>query len=187
MTIVRQGMEPSDGERFIPALATLREVRVNMERYMYALSFMEGKTVIDFGCGAGLGTYLYSLVAKDITGVDYSDKAFALAEKYPHPIPVKFLKRDLEKSESFADLPRADVAVALEFIEHIANPDYFLGQIRVNEIVFSIPLNSLVISDWHKYDFRTPEDVTKLMSPHFKIDEMKVQEGIWVIGHGTKI
>lgn len=187
MTIIRQGMEPSDGERFVPALSTLREVRVNMERYMYAMRFLEGKTVLDCGCGAGLGTYLYSLVAQDVIGIDYSDKAFALAEKYPHPIPVKFLKRDMEKSESYADLPSADVAVALEFIEHLANPDYFLGQIKVNELIFSIPLNSLEVSEWHKYDFRTMEDVSRLISPFFRIEEMRVQEGIWVIGRGIKI
>jgi len=51
-------------EFFIPAQAGFKEVIVNLERYLFAMNFCKDKVVLDAGCGCGLGTYLYSLVAK---------------------------------------------------------------------------------------------------------------------------
>lgn len=166
------------GERFVPHQSNAHEINVNMLRYLYAMKFCEGKKVLDVGCGCGLGTYMYSLVAKEVTGIDYKDEAFAYAKRYPHGCDASFVLKDVEKDL----LPAAEVVVALEVIEHLANPDYFLGQLKCDRLVFSIPLHSLEISYWHKYDFRTIDDVANLIGKYFKIEEMKYQNNIWVIG-----
>lgn len=169
-----------DGERFVPSDSTPHEIRVNVERYLYAMKLCENKTVIDIGTGSGLGTYLYSLVAKSVIGIDYSDVALQSASTYPHNDKIKFLKANIEKDL----LPEAEVAVCLEVIEHISNPDWFLGQLKAKRLVFSVPLNALAISSWHKYDFRTVRDVENLIGRYFSIEDIKVQNDTWVVGTG---
>ena len=132
-----------DGERFYPTLSNPYEIKVNMERYLFALQFLKDKVVLDAGTGSGLATYLYSLVAKHVYSVDYSDEAQRYAKLYPFdPRKVTFIKADLEKDI----LPEHDITVALEVVEHLANPDFFLSQLKNKELVFSVPVPSLPIS-----------------------------------------
>ena len=114
------------GERFIPTQSDVYEIWVNADRYFYALEHCLDKqtrkprNVLDLGCGSGLGTYLYSLVAGHVTAVDYNEDAFKYAKQYPYEeSKVSFLKMDLEK-----EIPEGkyDVTIALESLEHLSDP-----------------------------------------------------------------
>ena len=88
----------ADGERFIPGQSNSHEILVNLDRYMMAIEYCVDADVLELGCGSGLGTYLYSLVAKSIVAIDYASDAFAHAKLYPiDPYKVSFREMNLEK------------------------------------------------------------------------------------------
>lgn len=179
------------GERFIPTQASPYEVIINADRYMFALPHCVDKHVLELGCGSGMGTYLYSLVAKSITAVDYSGVAIDYAKTYPSdPYKVSFKEMNLEK-----EIPdgKYDVVVATEFLEHIDDPARLIAELDTQYLVWSLPLNSLEISKWHKYKIRGGEegmqDCRDLIEKRYKIEEIKVQQAprcAWIFGVAKK-
>lgn len=176
------------GERFVPsANAGGNEMIVNLERYLYALHHVEGKTVLDAGCGSGLGSYLYGLIAKKVIALDYSDEAFEYLARFPVPPgKVETLKADVEK-EGSAGLPKVDVCVAIEFLEHIADPHAFLRDLKADTLVFSVPLHSLAVSKFHKFAIGGDiYEVKKLIDPYYQVGEYHLQYNRWVYGAGKR-
>ena len=181
------------GEFFVPDQSEWPEITVNIDRYLFALQFLKDKIVIDAGCGAGLGTYLYSLVANHVYAIDHNKEALEYAKRYPKNISedyqiderkVHFLEQDLDKDV----LPKGDICVAFEVIEHLEQPDFFLSQLKVDELVFSVPLDSIPASPkFHKQDFRTLDDIKELIERYFKIDDYYLQADRWIYGKGKKI
>ena len=176
------------GERFIPSASGPYEIRVNVERYLLALPHCKDKNVLELGCGCGLGTYMYSLVAKSLVAVDYSEEGLAYANSYPwDPAKVR-----LERMDLTVDVPkeRFDVVVATEFLEHIDDPATLLAKLNTERIIFSFPFDSLQMSDWHRYPIRSGEsglkDIADLMQKSYIIEEMKVQDKKWVFGIAKK-
>jgi len=168
----------NSGERFTPYTSENKnEPILNLERYYYAMQFCKDKNVVDMGCGIGLGTYLYSLVASKVVAIDYSQGAIDYAKLFPVK-NVEFLKLDMEKD----DMPDGDVLVAIEFLEHLDNPERIL-KFGYPEIVFSVPTASLSISKWHKYDFKEVGDIVAFFSRYYDI-EIYCQNNIWIYGHG---
>lgn len=171
------------GEQFIPTQSQHNEVIINLERYLYAMHHLDNKVVLDVGCGAGLGTYLYSLVAKKVYAVDHSKSAIDYAKMYPHMKgKVEFIEGDLTKM----DLPEHEVTVALEFLEHIDDPKGFLGKLKSDELIFSVPLHSMEVSDFHKYEINTVQDVKDLIENNFSVDQYHTQYDTWVYGRGIR-
>src|SRR3990167_4302721 len=172
----------TDGERFVPSDSDFTEIMVNLERYFYAMHYCKDKVVIDAGCGSGLGTYLFSLVAKNIYAVDYEElETLGSLLKYPLKCPVEWLKRDLDTDI----LPEADVCVALEVIEHLKHPDFFLKNLKVKELVFSIPRESLAVSTWHVQDFRTFDDIKAFLEDYITVETYHTQYNKWIYGVGV--
>lgn len=176
-------MLKKDGERFIPDMCLPYEIKVNVVRYLYAMEKCRDKVVVDYGCGAGLGTYLYSLVAKKVIAVDRSQDALDYAKRFNFENKIEYRRVDLEKDE----LPEeGDIAVALEVIEHLNDPDNFLERIKQKEMVWSIPLNSKGISEWHIQDYRTLKDITDQIQKFFTTEETFAQENRWIYGYAKR-
>lgn len=174
----------SNGERFEPHDTNPGEAVINLERYVFAMSFVGGKVVCEAGCGAGLGTYLYSLGAKQVYAYDYKDEAFELAREYPKRPNVEFIKQNLEKDFKLKD---CDLIVALEFLEHIDNPEDFLKAQTARELVFSLPKDSLAVSDWHKFDIKGEDDVRNLLvAGGYKVKTLDLQHDLWFFGSAIK-
>lgn len=168
----------NSGERFTPYTSENKnEPILNLERYYYAMAQCKNKRVVDMGCGAGIGTYLYSLVAKSVVAIDYKDEAIDYAKRFPVE-NVEFLKLDMEKD----NIPDGDILVAIEFLEHLENPERIL-QFGYPEIVFSVPMASLSVSTWHKYDFRDVGDIVTFFSKYYQI-EIHNQSNLWIYGYG---
>lgn len=176
------------GERYVPTQGNAVEALVNMERYHYAMTHCIDKKVLELGCGAGLGTYLYSLVAKHVTAIDYSLDALGYAQTYPYDSDkVTFTQMDLSK-----EIPEGnyDIVIATEFLEHIDDPASLLRELDTKYLIFALPLHSMAVSTWHKFVIRPGtqgvEDIKALIHKNYHIEDMVVQNNLWVYGKARK-
>lgn len=85
-----------------------------LERYKPALEYAAGKTVLDFGCGCGHGSYLLSRVAKKVVGFDTSQYATKWANAYKSP--------NLSFTNELPD-EQFDCVVSVECLEHVTEDD----------------------------------------------------------------
>tara|TARA_Y100000034_G_scaffold115279_1_gene152274 strand:- start:1028 stop:1654 length:627 start_codon:yes stop_codon:yes gene_type:complete len=119
--------------RFINSgLVLLREQRQIYQNLSFKL---KNKSVIEYGCGTGVGSYLISLNANIVaTDVSQSNIAFA-KELYPN---LNFDVWDIKKGAYPA---RQEVAIAVEVIEHVADIDIALQVLcdSAPEVYFSSP------------------------------------------------
>jgi ubiquinone/menaquinone biosynthesis C-methylase UbiE len=96
-------------------------------RYRTALTFCDGKDVLEVACGAGQGLgYLASKAGRTIGG-DYTDGLLRLARRhYGHRVPL--IRLDAQalpfRERSF------DVVLLYEALYYLAQPDAFLAESR---------------------------------------------------------
>lgn len=112
---------------------------IALERYYFALECLKGesKNIIDLGCGMGYGSYLLRKDGHLVVGLDYSDKAIEYAQKN---YPGIYFIFDLEK-EVIADKPKFDVGVCLEVLCHLHDPQKFIDNLPLKELIISAPID----------------------------------------------
>jgi GT2 family glycosyltransferase/SAM-dependent methyltransferase/glycosyltransferase involved in cell wall biosynthesis len=115
------------GERYVPT----EQVRIRLEhfhRYGTIRKIVTDKDVLDIACGEGYGSSLISSVARSIVGVDISDAAIHHASSTYSASNLKF------RQGSATQIPEADasfdVIVSFETIEHLAEQEQMLAEIR---------------------------------------------------------
>ena len=92
-------------------------------------SLLEGKKILEAGCGTG-SLFKYLIDKKfDLTGVDYSKTLLDKARE--KNLPVKLFSADLRKKETWKQFESSfDSAISSEVIEN--SPDYFQKVYSVN-------------------------------------------------------
>ena len=115
------------GERFIPT----EQGRIRLEhyhRYATVLDIINEKDVLDLACGEGYGSFLMSKTARSVTGIDISDEAVRHASRNYKRSNLKFGRG----SASALEVPDAsfDVVVSFETIEHLAEQEEMIKEIR---------------------------------------------------------
>ncbi|CAN7664707.1 MULTISPECIES: class I SAM-dependent methyltransferase [unclassified Variovorax] len=141
------------GERFIPTESG--EIRYeHMHRYCWVQSLCSGRDVLDIACGEGYGSALLADVARSVVGVDISHDAVAHASRtYAAHENLRFLQG------SATQIPVADacidVAVSFETLEHLAEQEEMLTELRrvlkpSGILIISSP-NKKVYSDDRNY------------------------------------
>ncbi len=115
------------GERYVPT----EQGRIRLEhfhRYGIIRKIVTDKDVLDIACGEGYGSSLISSVARSIVGVDISDAAIHHASSTYSASNLKF------RQGSATQIPEADasfdVIVSFETIEHLAEQEQMLAEIR---------------------------------------------------------
>lgn len=118
---------PFTGERFTTVMTGGIE-QEHRHRYLFALPYCEGKTVLDIASGEGYGSSMLAERAAQVTGVDISVEAIAHATKSYARENLQFI----QGSATAIPLPEAsiDVIVSFETIEHFAEHDAFVQEIR---------------------------------------------------------
>lgn len=129
-----------------------------LERYVFATKWLDRKKVIDAGCGEGLGTFIYSLAAKEIFAIDKSQGAIKKAKKLKPLCKTKYMIGDLNTFK----LPKADVCVAIEVIEHLKPGNDFLKRLDVETLVFSIPIN--MPGDFHLQVWKDQDTIMQYLA-----------------------
>lgn len=116
------------GERVIPGQSDLDLFNEHLARYAFAARFAAGRRAVDAGCGAGYGAAELARLARSVLGVDASTYAISYAREHYSAPNLRFV------AASCAALPLADASVdllvAFEVIEHLAEWQRFLAEVR---------------------------------------------------------
>lgn len=165
-----------DLERIIPDKLSgysRRLFQEHINRYKFAVPFINNKMVADVACGSGYGSHLLaSNKAKKVIGIDRDKKTIQYAKKrYPiHNVTYKVGEAN--------DLPFAsastDVIVSFETIEHIKTPHKFLNEVKrvlkkPGLLIISTPNKKYSIGDnpFHlrEYDLK---EFNQILSTNFR-------------------
>lgn len=116
------------GERYLPEVEGVIAYE-HIHRYAFASDYVVGKAVLDIACGEGYGTNLLLKKAKKVIGVDISEEAISHArKKYDSNPNIEF------RVGSCTNIPcestSFDVVVSFETIEHIAEHEKMLDEIK---------------------------------------------------------
>ena len=88
-----------------------------------------GKTVLDAGCGMGIGTNIIGHHALGVLGVDIFEGNVALAEQLFGGPKIKFMELDLTKGAE-RPIGTFDVVACIEVIEHVEDYNLMLEQLK---------------------------------------------------------
>jgi SAM-dependent methyltransferase len=150
-------------------------------RYLFAGRYVESRTVLDVACGSGFGVpLLLRAGATRVVGVDSSDEALAEATRFANPA-VQWLKADATQ------LPLADksfdVVTSFETIEHIAEYEIFLKEVKrviadngflilsTPNALHTQPRDGRPQNPFHVQEF-TPSELGELLLRHFRDVEL---------------
>ena len=157
------------GERVIPDRYELMPMlQEHVVRYEFALSHVQGASVLDLGCGCGYGTHLLATGgARSAIGVDISPEAIEYSRSHYHAPNLTFERMDV----TALSLPDASftAVVCLEVFEHVDDQEALLKEaVRVlapggtlilstpNKEVWS-PGRDTPINPWHVREFERGE------------------------------
>ncbi len=115
------------GERFVPT--EQGQIRIeHYHRYAVVKDIVDGKDVLDLACGEGYGSYFLSGHAKSVIGIDISAESIAHANSEYRSLNLNYLQGDATnlslQNQSF------DVVVSFETIEHLAEQNEMLAEIK---------------------------------------------------------
>jgi 2-polyprenyl-3-methyl-5-hydroxy-6-metoxy-1,4-benzoquinol methylase len=143
----------------INILGELKEnERLHITRYEWASMFTRGKDVIDASCGCGYGAQI--LGAKKYRGYDIDKPTISYA-KYNYGKYGDFFVKDLTKDK----LPKCDVLVSFETIEHLDDYEFFLRNINADLILISAPI--MIDIESHKHVWNIPQ-IKAIFDKYFK-------------------
>lgn len=155
------------GERFHPEISGNIELE-HMHRYIYALAYAAGKTILDIASGEGYGSALLASRAAFVIGVDIAEDAVAHASK-------KYQLNNLEfRQGACSQIPLQDSAVDLvvsfETIEHHDDHDKMLAEIKrvlkPDGMVIASSPDKAIYSE--KPNYRNPFHVKELYKTGFE-------------------
>ena len=98
-------------------------------RSVSSLRPFEGLTVLDIGCGGGLVAEPMSRLGFAVTAVDADQQAIAIARAHAEAAGLSIDYRVAAAESMTGTGQHFDVVLALEIIEHVADPEVFLGSV----------------------------------------------------------
>lgn len=119
---------PFTGERVVPGKTPPLLVLEHVIRYRFAARFVDGARVLDVACGTGYGSSILAQKAKCVQGIDNSLETIRYARQNYSDPNLKYSVADCR----LLPLPSGsfDVAVMFEVIEHVAEQEQCLAEIR---------------------------------------------------------
>jgi 2-polyprenyl-6-hydroxyphenyl methylase/3-demethylubiquinone-9 3-methyltransferase len=105
------------------ALKTLHDLNPLRTRYIDEKAGINGKTVMDIGCGGGLLSESMQMLGAQVTGIDMCEEALQAAKAHQQISgqTVKYLFTTAEKV-ALACPEAFDVVTCMELLEHVPDP-----------------------------------------------------------------
>ena len=120
-------MPPKDpDETILPKKNFYDNLTDHVARYIFASNFVEGKNVLDFGCGRGYGTYFLSKKATRIIGIDINHNYISYAKSLFKSQNLQYYTLDSDEEI----ISTSDVIVCFEVFEHVSNINQTLKTIK---------------------------------------------------------
>lgn len=116
------------GERVVPGKVDPDLLNEHLCRYHFARPLVEGRYVLDVGCGTGYGTAVLARSARRVLALDVSAESVAFAKENYTATNVDFLVSDCRQIPLGAQT--VDAAVCFEVIEHLAEQTTLLQEIH---------------------------------------------------------
>lgn len=114
-------------------------------RYHLAKGFVTKEDVVlDAACGKGYGSVILSDGAKKVIGVDFVEAEIEGAKVKQARDNISYECHNLEEW----DIPAVDVAVSIETIEHLYDPQSYINKLKARVkkfIVGSVPIGETLI------------------------------------------
>lgn len=153
-------------------------------RYVFALPFVENKTVLDIACGTGYGIGLLRSTAKFVTGVDIDPVAANEAKAECGDNGAVLLGNGL-------GLPFADgtfeVITSFETLEHLHERFAFLAELKrvltadgtlilsTPNANYSLPVNGVPANPFHIHEYE-PDELRAELEEHFSVGQFLGQD-----------
>ena len=161
------------GERVIPGQVNNDLWNEHIARYAFAQRYVEGKNVLDAGCGTGYGSAELARSAASVVGIDFSPEAIAFAAEHYRAAGARFSVSTCTalpfRSHAF------DIVVAFEVIEHLQDYRAFLDEcarvLRPEGLFIVSSPNKLYYAEsraqagpnpYHEHEFEADEFVSEL-------------------------
>jgi 2-polyprenyl-6-hydroxyphenyl methylase/3-demethylubiquinone-9 3-methyltransferase len=87
-------------------------------------SILEGKKILDVGCGGGILAEALSELGANVTGIDASENTIGVAKSHSKSISsnVRFIQNTIEEFMASNPEEKFDVITCLEMLEHVPSP-----------------------------------------------------------------
>ena len=97
-------------------------------------SILEGKKILDVGCGGGILAEALSELGANVTGIDASENTIGVAKSHSKSISsnVRFIQNTIEEFIASNPEEKFDVITCLEMLEHVPSP----GEIIKTVLIF---------------------------------------------------
>lgn len=109
-----------------PESKMLHKMNVLRMKFLLSLCKINGKSILDIGCGGGIASESLTRCGGSVTGIDASTDAITCAEEHAKTQGLKIDYRNVPIEEFKSDI-QFDLVLANDIIEHVENPMDFLA------------------------------------------------------------
>lgn len=97
--------------------------------YRFALPYVAGRRVLDYGCGSGYGSKMVAAAARSTVGVDVAPEAVEYARERYGGEGLSFVRIVPEQPLPFEDRS-FDVVLSFQVFEHVRDTRAYLGEVE---------------------------------------------------------
>ena len=100
---------------------------MHLASYNFAVKYVKNKSVLDYGCGTGYGTFKLAEQATYVIGIDISLEAINYAKLNYSSNNINFITNSNFERKNFIE--KFDVITSFQVIEHVKNEENYLKSI----------------------------------------------------------
>lgn len=116
-------------QRYNPRVDPLSALQLYLLPYRYAIPFVEGKDVLDVGCGYGYGVGLFSRYARSVIGLDYERDVIRYARRHYSRENCRFVVHDANLRYPFDD-ESFDIVFVSNVLEQLKEYEYSINEMK---------------------------------------------------------